>query len=127
MNRTLLAALALLTTSSVGFAGMQSSPGATVYNYSNGGGYASGAVAATHDSSDSNATVYCTVLSSGAGQEMTLCSVTNSSGTTGTCWSFDDDFAATARSLGDAGLMSMYYDATGECTTLYVYSSSIYV
>ncbi|MCB9795242.1 MAG: hypothetical protein H6741_21275 [Alphaproteobacteria bacterium] len=127
MTRPLLTALALLSISSIGFAGMQSSATTSVVTYSSGAGYASGAVAATHDSSDSSSFVYCQVLSSTTVAEMVFCSVKDSAGNTASCWSYDAGMVASARTMGDASNLTLYFDTSAECTTLYAYNSSIYL
>lgn len=80
----------------------------------------------TRASADATASVGCTVASIAANFPIAMCSITDPSGATKMCFSSDPSVIQAASSFTANSTLRLLFDASGNCTQVYVDNYSAY-
>ncbi len=101
------------------------------YPVSIGSGTAYGSVGTARNSADGSQMIGCTTigqLSNGVGYNMASCSATDSQGRSASCWvaSNSSAMAQSLASLGTDSFLYFTFDASGNCTFIYVENYSMF-
>ena len=101
------------------------------YPVSVGSDYVYGSLGTARNSADGNQAIGCTTsgqFSNGVGYNMAFCSATDSQGRSASCWvaSNAGTMAQSLASLGTDSLLYFTFDASGNCTFIYVENYSYF-
>jgi hypothetical protein len=127
------AAIASSAGVSVALAGVRyGSPSVTIFSTSDGGGYAMGTLGGVRNSAGTRERLYCAVTRSettnsrgGLLQTTTvICGARSAANVSVTCISTQEKHGAALNGVSNDSLIEFHYDASGNCTNIWVYESA---
>jgi hypothetical protein len=119
----LMLALAVFGAGSVSFAGFRYSPSTSVVKNEDRSGWFSGSLEAASGSSDGAQYIDCYVGATAASTYL-VCEASDANNNWASCYSTDPSLVQSARSVGIATNLLVFFDGSGTCTEILVDQSS---